>query len=109
MDPLADQQCDKCGYDLTGLRRAGTCPECGNRYNLRTRVGIRPIQTAEDRALWLGRRLRTIVLALMGAAVLICGGVLHMALSVNRIVPIAIMLGLLCILGAVTSYLYESD
>ena len=32
--------CSECGYDLSGLRHFGQCPECGNRFNIERWEGV---------------------------------------------------------------------
>ena len=46
--------CARCGYELTAHPDAGTCPECGNSYDLErdahlwAQVGLKPVAVSED-------------------------------------------------------------
>lgn len=76
---MAEPVCDHCGYDLGALRRAaGTCPECGQPYDLMRGQGVSTGGAAErhrrgDRVM---TGLRTAFLALLALGLLGCGGML---------------------------------
>lgn len=38
---IINYQCERCGYDLTGLASAGRCPECGRRFDKQRHYGVR--------------------------------------------------------------------
>ena len=59
--------CDGCGYDLRGGRPMGSCPECGQHYDLGTGMGVRPPEFDPETGRPPGVRLRTIVMALLTA------------------------------------------
>ncbi len=40
MPALKTHYCAQCEYDLSGLRHAGRCPECGNRYDRQRGLGV---------------------------------------------------------------------
>jgi hypothetical protein len=40
MELRTGERCAKCGYDLTGLRSLGQCPECGALYDKSRNIGI---------------------------------------------------------------------
>lgn len=107
MPDFQPRYCGHCGYDLTGLPRQGTCPECGHAYDVGTGRGIsdgsrRRIQSAD--------RLRTILVASLIPAVILVGGLLALFASrPKRVLALAGFLAGLCLLAAITSYLYEGD
>lgn len=41
MNSPAGEKCSKCGYELTGLRSMGQCPECGSPYDKLRRIGVK--------------------------------------------------------------------
>jgi hypothetical protein len=76
---INDECCAKCGYDLTGLARLGTCPECGQTYDAERGVGLeRPGLAAHQRGERWVRRLTTWGLALLAVMVLGCAAVIQL-------------------------------
>ena len=41
-------ECLNCGYNLTGLRKAGVCPECGKAFDTRASSHHRLLDTARS-------------------------------------------------------------
>ena len=66
-----NQACHQCGYELTGLADRGSCPECGEAYDVHS--VYRAHQQREPAIL---RHLKWLMLASFTLMVLICGGVL---------------------------------
>lgn len=102
--------CIKCGYDLGGLRGTqGTCPECGQYWNLTTGEGLADrASTRRQHAERRAARGRTVLLAVLAVCVLMCGGLGSMIAQhpLRPVVMGAIFAGLIA-LAAVTSYFYE--
>ena len=62
--------CGQCGYDLTGLRPVGRCPECGQEYDQGNVQGVtEDFRFRERRA----RRWRTLAWAAATIVVLVLG------------------------------------
>jgi hypothetical protein len=103
--------CRQCGYDFTGLKAKGVCPECGNYYNMDTGAGLRqPEEDAARKTTFLVRRVRTILLAVGAVVVMVCAG-LASAVAQVPAKPLwvgAFVAGVL-VLGAFTSYAYERE
>lgn len=66
--------CGECGYDLTGLHAVGHCPECGNRYDLGSRKGIKQPPSPLERGDQVVRYIRVFLFG-AGAAIAVGIGV----------------------------------
>ena len=113
MSPEHDPHCAECGYDLSGLRRSGECPECGAHFDLISGRGVRTQSRAAEkhhRGERLARRMRTVLLVVAAIMVLLCGG-MFVPLAEHWYYPMATaaVIALVVAMGAVTSYLYEQD
>ena len=64
--------CHHCGYDLTGLGETGTCPECGNAYNINVRLGAPPRENM------FIRYAGAILLGFVTLFILVCGGLMSL-------------------------------
>ena len=109
---MSDPTCNQCDYELAGLRRSrGTCPECGQYFNLLSGEGV--AGRASDRhrrGERFAARLRTVLLGLLAVGLMGCGGLLSLAAS-DPLVPLLSM-GLIAAvagLAAVVSFLSERD
>ncbi|MCX5660058.1 MAG: hypothetical protein NTW19_10095 [Planctomycetota bacterium] len=102
--------CRKCGYDLTGLNDVGRCPECGNPFNSKSGKGMRSSDKEDmyyaDR---IFRRARTLSLVGFAALVLACGGWVQWLVQGGRAFGVAVAVGLLFLLAALTSFVYEKE
>lgn len=108
MRSIVNEHCGKCGYDLTGLRALGECPECGEAYDTRTGQGLRRGAHSPHATDWKLHRLRTVALAAAAVGVLALGGLA--ALVIDRpmtAVWLSVSIACVVVLAAVTSYLYE--
>jgi len=104
--------CANCGYDLMGSRPKGRCPECGNAYNAESGAGIRGSAAAEEKVSFVLRRIRTILLGVAALLCVSCGaGISYGFMQGNNLKPfvVSVMVAVLLLIGAVTSYLYERD
>jgi len=104
-----DPICGRCRYDLSGLSSAGTCPECGQAYDMATGRGLVAAFSSRQAALDQKiARLRTIGLIACGVLVMGCGGVAaifhHQPL---RPVMVAGIVASIFAMAAFTSYRYE--
>lgn len=99
--------CARCGYDLVGIGDIGRCPECGSPFNLNTGEGMRHQGNAEVYSIWLGRRIRTILLGVMTAFMIMCTGV--SAFFSKRGPWTGAVFVLIMALATLTSYIYERD
>ena len=72
--------CGECGYDLTGLHAVGHCPECGNRYNLGSRKGVKQPPSPLDRGDQVVRHIRVF---LFGAGAAVAVGIDALFLEVH--------------------------
>lgn len=111
MGSNAELPCRHCSYDLTGLRRKGKCPECGQEYDMITGAGIAAgAAEAHRRGDRLMAKLRTAMLLLGVVMVMSCGGLLS-ALAYTwggnwlRPLAIAAVVAGVLLMGAVLSYL----
>ncbi len=102
--------CLRCGYDLTGLPETSKCPECGNPYSTRSLLGVKVPEPGYSKGEKLFRRVRTISLVMLALTLLTCGGVTSLFVPrPERAWAIGGLLALVCILAAVTSYVYEKE
>jgi len=106
--------CAGCGYDLSGLRVAGQCPECGKAFDKVKGEGVAGggANAGEKyrRGDRLAARLRTIFLGLAALLVMACGGLLSLGLeNWPSVLAVAGLVALVLLMGAVTSYLYEDE
>jgi len=77
MRKMTGKQCEKCGYELTGLNTEGRCPECGTFYNAWSGEGIGggPMQ-GYRRGDWAVRLFQTLALVFAALVLLGIGAVL---------------------------------
>lgn len=110
-DDTTSPTCRQCGYDFTGLREQGRCPECGSYYNLANGEGVRDQERDRNqRTTFLVRRVRTILLVVGAVLVMICaGGVSAMARVPAKPLYIGAFVAAVLLLAAATSYVYERD
>ena len=108
MPTLVDQHCRKCDYDLTGLQRAGRCPECGEAYDADGGYGLRRTTDGIARGERLARRLRTLAFVAAVLVLLTCSGI-AMAGGKQTVMLTMLVFALVAVLCAITSYLYERD
>lgn len=102
--------CGKCGYEMTGLPQRGTCPECGNPYNVMAGSGLSGDARGERKPSKFVKHLRTISIGCAACCILICTGLASLvAASKERVVYSGLIMAGVCILGAVTSYVYEKN
>lgn len=110
------RQCNKCGYDLTGTKGLhGSCPECGNFWDVLSGKGLGPAPaTARRKADKLLARIRTIAIAVFSLFVLMCAGLgsyLAQNSGGNPLRPLAIggLVAGVGFLAAFASYFYEDE
>lgn len=94
-----EPHCGACDYPLSGLPRLGYCPECGQRYNLTTRLGLR-----DDRLRDAERSERVLhyvgwgCLTVMGASCIISGAVVAAAAAnPSRVIGTSLFVGGGCV------------
>lgn len=100
--------CERCGYDLEGLRQAGTCPECGNRYDKRKRDGIARHRSSPATARPTSKSAAMRALALLVASLLTAVGGLAMGIVAEKTWGPIIVMGMIALLlamGALASAL----
>lgn len=108
MPAVSNERCDRCGYDLTGLGLVGQCPECGRRYDVLRREGVRDAASSVNHRQQTLARIRTIVLGAITAAILVGGAVAALLVpNPGGAIWMGILLGLLMAMATATSYLYE--
>ena len=98
-------RCAKCRYDLTGLARAGYCPECGRRYDVDVPATVYDPDDPQRRTERLLRRLRLAALIVGMVMVAACTGMCafvvpdpRMVVSVGVVIFICLGLGLIIML-----------
>jgi len=102
--------CLRCSYDLRGLPDTGKCPECGNPYSIRSLLGVKVPEPGYARGERLARRIRTILIGALALSILTCSGVVSLVVSrPDRAWAIGGLLAVVCLLAAVTSYVYEKE
>lgn len=104
---IKEGKCVRCGYELMGLPDEGSCPECGQRYNLRTGLGTHSEVPGERIDRILGRA-RTISLALLSIAFVACGGLLSQYTN-PRMFACGIAFGVVTGMATLLSYLNELE
>ncbi len=111
MAKMADiPECGRCGYELTGLADLGKCPECGNNYDVGRNIGLRTSANAQKPKAWPLKHLRTIVIALCGACVIMCAGLLSLvAKSPSKVWASATVVLAVIAVATAVSYLSERD
>lgn len=108
MPTVSQEHCSKCGYDLTGLPLAGRCPECGQAYDVDRGYGIAQPESISQRSYRVTARLRTIAWGIAAVLCLGCGsGLALIAKNTQTALWLGVIFAGVCVLGAVTSYLYE--
>lgn len=108
MPAVVDEHCGKCGYDLTGLPLAGTCPECGQVYDVLRHRGIRMAESSTQRGDRVAARLRTVAWGIAAVLCLGCGGGLAMVVpNADTAWLMGAIFAGVCVLGGITSYIYE--
>ena len=115
----ADRHCAKCEYDLTGLRNLGRCPECGSYFNTYTGEGIQKEISGQEKFDRAMCRLRTILLVLAAAGVMICSGVIEWFRSPvgqgsrswwdSQAMWTGGLIAAILLMAALTSFVYEKD
>lgn len=101
------RHCGKCGYELSGLGRQGTCPECGSRFDLSTGVGIKSALDTQERFDRKLRRIRTYLLIAAAVMVMICAGVLEGYQQTGRAFWVGLLFCGIFLFAALASYVFE--
>ena len=106
MDPLF---CSKCRYELIGLPPKGTCPECGQKYDVRRRIGVRYRETPEERGDRIMRRVRTGIYAFLAIASVVLGVSIHLAIKSSNALTFGFFFAVVFLILTFTSYLAHTD
>ena len=101
-------KCNKCGYELLGLPNRGECPECGSSFDKELRRGVTDASDT-NRGDRIVRRVRTISIAVMAVFIVACGGFFQMLAPHSKSLAVGLVVGAVVVLGAVVSFVYESD
>ena len=101
--------CEHCGYDLTGLPDLGRCPECGQSYSSWADAGRGgPRHADQPPPTWWARHHLSLRLFLSAPIVLLGTGCLSVLTTTDQyVLAVGGALGFLLLLGAVISYLFE--
>ena len=99
--------CEKCHYDLTGLKDIGRCPECGHLFNKKTGQGV--TLSSDEQGKWQLVVKHFFSLSLLGVAVMlfIAAGISNrMGAGIKSVYTMLFLAGLL-VTGAAIRYMNE--
>lgn len=100
--------CGSCGYELTGLRHAGSCPECGAEYDMGLGLGVASeVSRRTERGEFFMRRLRTIALALITLGVVGLTALIAWLTQSSKPIVWGVLFTAVAALATLTSFLYE--
>ena len=107
--PRRPPTCGQCRYPLAGLPPKGSCPECGNAYNIPERKGLDSFATRQQR---MDRRLavaRTVTLFILAALVFSLGLCLIPVFPNDPMLPAAnlTLIAVVLVMGGVVSWIYQ--
>ena len=107
--PLPKNHCSNCGYDLGGLAEVGSCPECGNLYNMRSGAGTDRELSAEQRGREMLRYVNTVFMLIAAVGSLAISALIMLATDNRRVLGVGIVMTVVFLLIAATVWIRDRN